>query len=1604
MPQACRSYANVKSKLESQGYYWGIFMNTIHSVLAELRSSSLDERDKGAKFEALTKKWLELSPEYSTLYDKVWFYGEWAKEQGIDQNDVGIDLVARNAQDQSFVAIQCKFYADTQVIEKRHIDSFFTALNKKHFVSGVIVTIAKKWSKLADEALLELSKPVFKVGVHQFEAGGVDWSDFALGDTSGLRLAPKKQLRPHQESALQAAVANFEVHDRGKLIMACGSGKTYTSLKIAEGMVAKGGKVLFLVPSIALLSQSLSEWKTESKAPMNAYAVCSDSRIGKSKEYEDISYTDLAYHATTNPSKLVKNFRADENALTVVFSTYQSIDVIIEAQKNGLPEFDLIICDEAHRTTGVKLSNVDESAFVKIHDQGLVLGKKRMYMTATPRIYGEQVKQKAQEADALLASMDDESIYGPEFYLLTFGQAVAEDLLSDYKVLVLAVSEEHVSRKLQGLLARDGELDIDDVTKIVGCYNGLRKLSTNRDDFTADPKPMRTAIAFSRSIKESKQMASQFQVVTQALADEDRDTNALKTEADHVDGTFNMEQRLDLLDWLKDAKTENTVRILSNARCLSEGIDVPALDAVLFMNPRDSQVDVVQSIGRVMRKAPGKQYGYVILPVVVKAGVSAEDALSDSRSYRTVWQVLQALRAHDSRFDAIVNKLELTGDAGPISVIGVGFDDGENESLGSDKANTFDLEPLFTFDDLHDAIFAKLVQKVGQRAYWETWAKDIGVIAKSHVERITALVDGSEPLLLKEFQIFVKGLQDNLNPSVTPHEAIEMLAQHLITQPVFDALFSDYTFSKSNVVSQSMQKMLDALERENLSSESEQLDRFYESVRLRASGISDSSAKQRVVKELYEKFFKLAFPDTSDRLGIVYTPIEIVDFIIHSSDEVLKKEFGSSISDEGVSILDPFTGTGTFIVRLLQSGLINPADLERKYRYELHANEIVLLAYYVAAINIEETYHSLDGSKYEPFNGVVLTDTFQMHEESDRDELAGFEVFPENNERVIAQKNKPIRVIIGNPPYSVGQSSANDVNANFSYPTLDRRITETYAAEIEATNKSSLYDSYIRAIRWASDRIEDNGLIAFVTNNGFIDSNTAGGLRKTLVREFSKIYVLNFRGNSRMSGEDAKREGGNVFDIRVGVSVVVLVRKAEPSDCEINYFEFPDYATKDEKLTETSKFRSLEAVPWERISPNEAGDWINQRSSSFESFIPLGNRTKSGETAVFCSYSQGLQTNRDAWVYNFSKFKVEQSVSQMLDVYNSEVDRWVAANKPGKPEAFIDKDPTRISWSRGLIANFAKGKHITFKPDSVMQAAYRPFCLQNVYSDPDMLHLPSILKRDFAGYGSKQFGFVVSGVGAAVPFSALMVRNVPDMSAFGAQTNSQFFPRYFRTQKQSSTLGLFDEYENDENITDDSLRLFEQHLGISVSADDLFFYTYGLLNHPGFKREFQNDLKRSSPRVPILREFAQISRAGRLLSDLHLEYETLVEYPLNVSGSNRENKVVTRMSYVKTKSGVDKTKILVNEGLLLSDIPISVQEYQVGPKSALDWVIDRYKVNVDKASGIQNDPNDWGRERGDTDYVVALIGRIVTMSLETLRIISEMPELDFSKITFETVK
>jgi predicted helicase len=1562
-------------------------MKTIHEVLQSLRDVSLDERDKGNHFESLTKRWLEISPEYADIFEKVWTYPEWAAENDLPKTDVGIDLVAREVATGDLCAIQCKFYDPGTSIDKRHIDSFFTALSKKSFSSGIIFSTSTKWSKHAEDALAETTKPVVRVGLHDLEESGVDWDKFSLKNPGKLELKTKKTPYKHQELAINDVLQGFANQDRGKLIMACGTGKTFTSLKIAEAMVPDGGTMLFLVPSIALLSQSLKEWKQEAERPITAYAVCSDSKVGKSKDDEDIQVTDLAYPATTNAKKLIAHFNNSKpsgEGFTVIFSTYQSIDVISKAQALGVPEFDLIVCDEAHRTTGVKLADADESSFIRVHDNKFVDAKKRLYMTATPRIYAEQSKQKALESDATLASMDDESYYGGEFHRLNFGKAVSESLLSDYKVLVLAVSEDHVSRQLQNLLTKDGELNLDDATKIVGCYNGLLKRSSNPEDFVVDKSPMRSAVAFSRSIKDSKRLANLFEVVTSELNKNEESDNALTAEADHVDGTYNMESRLEKLDWLKE-KTTGTVRILSNARCLSEGVDVPALDAVLFLNPRDSQVDVVQSVGRVMRKSPGKQYGYVILPITVPAGKTAEEALSDNNKYKIVWQVLQALRAHDERFDAMVNKIDLNGDADDrLRVIGIGGE-GDDESLSKspgDKPLTLD----FPIGEWKDAILAKIVQKVGQRTYWENWAKDVATIAKDHIGRINQILDEKDAGIEVAFGKFLTGIRENLNPYVTQELAVEMLAQHLITKPVFDALFENYAFTAKNPVSLAMQSMVNELEARNISPDTESLESFYESVRVRVQGITDGAAKQKVVKELYEKFFKIAFSDVSDRLGIVYTPNEVVDFIIRSADDALKNDFSSSLSSKGVNVLDPFTGTGTFVVRLLQSGLIPLESLRTKYSNEIHANELVLLAYYVAAINIEETFHSLFGGEYEPFEGIVLTDTFQMYEKDDKDEQLGLEVFPENNSRVLAQKSQPIQVIIGNPPYSVGQSSANDNNQNLKYPTLDSRISETYAVESNAQLKSKIYDSYFRALRWASDRVGDDGIVCFVTNGGFVDSSSADGLRKSFAKEFNKIYVYNLRGDANTSGAVRKAEGGGIFGegSRTPAAITMLIRrKGDESFGNVFYAQMDDGLSRQSKLEQLNREGSYINIDWKQLFPNSAGDWINQRNQEFESFLPLGEKGESSGRSIFKTHAHGLVTARDAWVVNFSEAKVVENVSRLIEFYNGQVD---ALQQKSIVLDQLSSDSKKISWSRAMKNSADKGLKFEFDSSSLREMAYRPFMKQKLYFNRQLNEIQSQLPKLFPTDESN-FGIVIAGAGTKTDFSCLMVNRIP---SFHLLPNSQFFPRYQGDVTSGDSLALFgDSTNSSDNISESAVELLRAEFG-DVTSDDVFFYVYGILHSPTLRKEFAADFRKVLARVPVSKNFLIYSDAGRKLADLHLNYETLEPWGQLVGSPNSPK--VHRMVY--RNETADAFDIDYGNGQSLASVPRQVLDFKVGTRSPLDWVVDRYQVKTDKDSGIVNDPNEWDSS-AEGLYSIDLSRKLIEMTLQTQKIIAGLPKESF---------
>lgn len=1624
-------------------------MSALSSLLDIYRAASASEREKGTYFEELICAYLRNEATYRDLYDKVWMYADWAKEEGLDGRDTGIDLVARTQGTGEFHAIQCKLYAEDYRVQKKDIDSFFTASGKAPFSHRIIVATTNNWSEHAEDALQGQQLSINKIDLQALEDSQIDWAKYQPNQAVAFKA--RKQLRDHQKTALNAVAAGLKDAERGKLIMACGTGKTFTSLKIAEQQAGKGKRVLFLVPSLSLLSQTLTEWTQESETPLHSFAVCSDSDVGKKRKAEDdavqVFTHELRYPATTKADRLAGEMlkRHDAEHMSVVFSTYHSIDVISRAQhEHGLAAFDLVICDEAHRTTGATFGEDDESTFVRVHDADYLRAAKRLYMTATPRIYGDAAKVKAESGEVALCSMDDEALYGKELFVINFSEAVQRGLLTDYKVLVLTVEESVINRRLQELLKdEDNQLKVDDAAKIVGCWKALAKQGLH-EQLIGDNEPMKRAVAFCQVISpnykgtkhkvSSINIASMFQSVVEAYQESENidEASRLTCEAEHVDGGMNASQKEAKLKWLKDEPPANTCRILSNVRCLSEGVDVPALDAVLFLTPRNSQVDVVQSVGRVMRNAPGKKRGYVVLPVVIPAGMEPHEALNDNQTYKVVWQVLQALRSHDDSFDAMVNKLDLIGsDPRKMEVIAItdkvdkkakkasGTSNGQagkgQYGIG-EKRNKYDAEGQLTqqaemtyeVGEIEKAIYAKIVEKCGNRHHWEDWANDIAKIARTHIDRIQGILENPANTQEKAaFNAFAAELRDDLNDSISDGEIVEMLAQHLVTKPVFDALFDEYSFASHNPMSKAMQGVLDALHEHHLAKEADTLEKFYASVRQRAAGITSSQGKQKIIVELYDKFFRNAFPKMTERLGIVYTPVEVVDFILHSVNHLLQQEFGQTLGSKGVHIIDPFTGTGTFITRLIQSGLIKPEELPHKYKHEIHANELVLLAYYIAAINIEAAYHGEVIDEYTPFEGICLTDTFQMYEKDDLVDA----LLVDNSARRKRQKALDIRVIVGNPPYSVGQKSENDNNDNVEYPTLDARIRSSYAARSSATLAKGLYDSYIRAIRWASDRIGDAGIIGFVTNAGFLEANTADGLRKCLTDEFSSLYVFHLRGNQRTSGETSRKEGGKIFGSgsRAPIAISLMVKNpAAQGHGQIYFHDIGDYLSREDKLEKIAGYASVAGIEqWQRVTPDEHGDWLKQRDNSFNQFIVLGD--KKGDSAkLFDNFSQGVLTARDAWAYNASQTKLTTNMTGMISFYNAEVARFNAAHpsldskaRQAKVDGFVDTDPARISWTRALKQDLGRNRSYVFQASCVMPSLYRPFTKQWLYFDRRFNEMVYQIPRLFPKAGCQNLVILVKA-----RWSTGQIAFITDRPpAFTPDGGEQCFPLYLYDEAaQASGNDLFagsteGGLRRRDAITDAGLAHFQSaYPGESLSKEDLFYYVYGILHSPDYRERFADNLSKELPRIPAVKkaiDFWAFSKAGRALADLHLNYETIEPYPLTIEAKGTLSGADYRVEKMKFAKKGDKSTVIYNHRITLKGIPDAAWDYVVSGKAALDWVMERQAVRTDKASGIVNDANDWATETmGNPKYPLELFQSVVTVSLETMKIVKALPALD----------
>jgi predicted helicase len=832
-----------------------------------------------------------------------------------------------------------------------------------------------------------------------------------------------------------------------------------------------------------------------------------------------------------------------------------------------------------------------------------------------------------------------------------------------------------------------------------------------------------------------------------------------------------------------------------------------------------------------------------------------------------------------------------------------------------------------------------------------------------------------------------------------------MLSQHIITEPIFEALFEGYSFVKNNAVSLSMQKMLDLLKAQGLWRNMEELQKFYDDVKHNIGQLDNAAAKQTVIVRLYNNFFKLAFPKMVEKLGIVYTPVEVVDFIIHSVDDVLKKEFGRSLTDENVNILDPFTGTGTFITRLIQSGLIKKEDLKRKYEKEIYANEIVLLAYYIAAVNIENAYHDAIGSgKYESFDGICLTDTFQLGETDEKNALFT-EMFKQNSERVERQRKTPITVIMGNPPYSIGQGSANDNAQNQRYPRLEKQIEETYVKESNASLSKGTYDSYIKAFRWSTDRLNKNGgIICFVSNGAWIDNNAMDGFRKCLEKDFSSIYVFNLRGNQRTSGELSRKEGGKIFGSgsRTPIAVTLLVKnpRNRTEKSIIQYYDIGDYLDREQKLAIVKKFDSITNIDWKVLLPNEHGDWINQRNDIFNTLIPLAPEKKFDikSQTFFTTLAIGVASNRDAWSYNYSKQAVTSNMQQMIEFYNEQQTAYAKAKKKNTSltiEDFIDTDTTKISWTRALRNNASKNISYEFDGSFMLKGLYRPYCKQNLYYDLAFIESPGIWKQLFPTPSYKNLVIGVSGIGSNKYFSTLIADTIPCLDLV---EKTQFFPLYYYEENKKATRSLFDsefaEYTRREGITDFILALAQKQYGKTVSKEDIFYYVYGFLHSPDYRTKFANDLKKMLPRLPLAdspKDFWAFSKAGRTLAELHLNYETVPPCPkVKVSGEESKRYTVEKMKFLAKDR---KDTIIYNDKIKIENIPTKAHEYIVNGKSAIEWILERYAVTTDKASGITNDPNDWTREHKKPRYILDLLLSVINVSVQTVDIVAKLPKV-----------
>ncbi len=1365
-------------------------VETFDQALARLRAETDDEKDisrkgskvskteRGVRFEKLMLHYFKNDSIYKNEFKEVKLFHDWYREP-----DIGIDLVARD-KDDKLVGIQCKCWNDDSSIHENQISNMFVVKESKKMDRLILVFTGAHVSRNIVKPFEESGYPILmKADLRQ---SGIDWSGIE-------RVVKPKTLQDHQKEAVQRVVTGLQGADRGQLIMACGTGKTITSLHIAETIPGKDGLVLYLVPSISLIPQAMREWADNRSIEHQYMAVCSDKSSGTD---EAGSITECPIQPSTDVETIKEQLHSMENrkGMHVIFSTYNSVERVGKAIRDRNDIFDLILFDEAHRTTGAE--KIKESYYLTAHKNSEVPAKKRLYMTATPRVYTGKGRKDATDQGLEVYSMDNEK-YGDVLYDLPFSKAVDIGLLTPFKIILPEVDETDAYGEIIKAAREHGDdlkdyedMDIDYMSKV----NSICKAITYDGD-SNEFRPLQRVMVFFNTIKASKLFSNHgrnmdkakkqlkldkitketlsFDNLSERLLKTDPDLDGYKTVTRHVDGSTNSLDRGARIDWLRNSDSDpKEIRILSNARCLQEGVDVPALDAVVFMEPKNSPIDIIQSIGRVMRKSEGKKTGYVIVPIPVLKGDDPHHVLKRNTRYEQISKILRAITAHDDGLQKLLNQyiLSKSGKSGKHeppdpSEIPPRLNDWIIRTLGAGLSDKLLKDVQNVILSLGDASYhANMGKRLGEQA----------VIIETKLKQRIKIEPETAPI--------IEQLHENLKHIVgftlTYEQTIRALSQHAVMSRVFNVMFPKNANPVASAFDNTMQRL-------NIQGQLEQFEAFYTGIQADIELFKEPDAKQDFLRAIYDAFFIGSDKKSADKHGIVHTPVEIVNFILESVRHVLESEFGKTFNDRAVKVLDPFTGTGIFLAQLIERGMISDDALPDKYQNDIYANEIMLPAFYVAMSNIEASYQKMMG-EYTPFGGISYLDTFTQHpsyrlDAEQRKEQIKItdDSLEEAMTRVKRQNMDYVNVIVGNPPYSGGQKTANEDNKNVSHPYLGDSVSKTYIKNAPKGNTRGLYNSYIKALRWVSERIGDSGVIGLITPSAYITGNSEAGIRACLGMEFTDVYCFNLRGDVK-GKQDWRREGGKIFGSgsTVGTAITILVKNPAKQSCTIHYHDIGDYLDRDKKLEKIKEYGSIAGIQdWQIITPDRYHDWLEQRgdtSERWDSMTSMGSKEgKRGKTndVMFEMYSRGIVSSRDPWAYNSHIEKLGNNMKRHINYCNKQdLDNFLV-------------DPKQAKKNSSMIERMKKlGRKVDFDKNKIRTALYRPFFKQYLYSDPIFIeadyHIPSFYPHP----DSKNHSIMVPDK-IKDEFSTFITDITPDLHIHEA---SQCFPMRVKKQKDKN--------------------------------------------------------------------------------------------------------------------------------------------------------------------------------------------------------------------------